>query len=270
MGKHYDATFHIRMNALSWRVNPITTDEIEVRLAAHGFDHHAVTAEVFAQAREIYLTFDNLLIAAQNRRMMILRELHAFRRKPRNINAAPELSSQPNHSRPLSDETNAIKGNQVLDASCDMDATAILEGRPNHLEMSIARSRAHSLAPRPIAKPSRKNAEPEGKHEMAKKANAPQPRPDDFMVVSVKLEFRAKLKSSDAPPLDTVSTELALLTEAASVYLEQVIGAIRERRLYGFMQQDAAEAHVGTGQWVKMSTEDPFARARVQETNEER
>jgi hypothetical protein len=76
-----DANFHVRLNALSWRIDPAATNEIDARLASYGFGPHSISAEVFAQAREIYLTFENLLIAAQNRRLILLREIRSFRQK---------------------------------------------------------------------------------------------------------------------------------------------------------------------------------------------
>jgi hypothetical protein len=76
-----DANFYTRLNALSWRIDPAAADEIEARLASYGFDQHAISTEVYCQAREMYLTFESLLAAAQNRRMMLLREIRNFRSK---------------------------------------------------------------------------------------------------------------------------------------------------------------------------------------------
>lgn len=67
-------------NALSWRFDPIATTEIETRLAAYGFDQHAINMEVYLQARELFLLFEGLLIAAQNRRVFLLREIDSQRR----------------------------------------------------------------------------------------------------------------------------------------------------------------------------------------------
>ena len=71
-----EASYHTRLNALSWRMAPLATSEIEVRLASYGFDHHAINAEVYAQARELFLMFEGLLVTAQNRRTILLREIH--------------------------------------------------------------------------------------------------------------------------------------------------------------------------------------------------
>lgn len=62
-------------NALSWRIDPMAASEIEARLAVYGFDQHAITAEVFVQARELLVLFEGLLNAAQTKRMLLLREL---------------------------------------------------------------------------------------------------------------------------------------------------------------------------------------------------
>lgn len=105
---------------------------------------------------------------------------------------------------------------------------------------------------------------------MAKKIGRPEPHPDDFMTVTISLEFRAKLnpKASDPPPFDTTAVELALPAAEAANYLEKVLNAIRERRLYGFMLQDAAESHVGAGEWIKKTTDDLIAEARAQQERE--
>jgi hypothetical protein len=69
---------------------------------------------------------------------------------------------------------------------------------------------------------------------MAKKTRSPEPHPDDFMLVTVSLEFQAKLNPEvgDPPPLDATSaTEYTLRAEEAADYLEEVVRAIRERRL---------------------------------------
>jgi hypothetical protein len=44
-------------------------------------------------------------------------------------------------------------------------------------------------------------------------------------------------------------------------YLEKVVGAIRERRLYGFMLQEHGETAVGAGQWIKKTIEEVVAEA---------
>ena len=64
-----------RLNALSWRADPIAAAEIETRLAAYGFDQDAINVEVYAQARELFLMFETLLVSAQSRRMMLLRDI---------------------------------------------------------------------------------------------------------------------------------------------------------------------------------------------------
>jgi hypothetical protein len=73
---HEEANYYTRLNALSWRADPAAATEIEGRLAAHGFDRGAINVEVYAQARELFLMFEQLLISAQNRRMRLLREIN--------------------------------------------------------------------------------------------------------------------------------------------------------------------------------------------------
>ncbi|MGX9431826.1 MULTISPECIES: hypothetical protein [Bradyrhizobium] len=70
------ATCHIRQNAQAWRTDPTSATEIEARLATHGYDAGAINAEVYLQAREIFLVFEALLNTAQNRRISLLREIN--------------------------------------------------------------------------------------------------------------------------------------------------------------------------------------------------
>ena len=77
MGTEFDgeAEYYTLQNALSWRIDPIAATEIDARLASYGFDQHAITTEVYVQAREILVLFEGLLNAAQTKRMLLLREI---------------------------------------------------------------------------------------------------------------------------------------------------------------------------------------------------
>lgn len=81
--------------------------------------------------------------------------------------------------------------------------------------------------------------------------------PDEMMTVSVSLDFTAELNPEldDVPSLGTVSVECTLGTADAAVYLEDVIAAIRGRRLFGFMAQEAAISAVSAGEWVQGTSE---------------
>jgi hypothetical protein len=106
---------------------------------------------------------------------------------------------------------------------------------------------------------------------MAVRKERPKPHPDDFMIVAVSLEFRAKPNpnSSDPPPLDTTAAiEYAMSAAEAAEYLEKLVSAIRDRRLYGFMTQHAAEAHVGAGEWIKETADVTIPEAMVQRERE--
>ena len=70
-----DAEYYTLQNALSWRIDPTAATEIDARLAAYGFDQHAINTEVYVQAREILVVFESLLNAAQTKRMLLLREI---------------------------------------------------------------------------------------------------------------------------------------------------------------------------------------------------
>jgi hypothetical protein len=101
---------------------------------------------------------------------------------------------------------------------------------------------------------------------MAKKTERPAHHPDDFMIVTVSLAFQAKLNPEvdDPPPFDAIEIEETLTAADATHYLERVVSAIRERRLYGFMLQEQAECAVGAGQWIKKTNEEVFAEAMAE------
>ena len=90
------------------------------------------------------------------------------------------------------------------------------------------------------------------------------------MVVTISLEFRSKLnpQASDPPPFDTTNAIKSTLAAAeAADYLEKVASAIRDRRLYGFMLQGAAEGYVGAGDWIEETAEEAIAEARTKHEN---
>ena len=66
---------HARRSALEWREDPDAAIEIEARLEKFGFDAPAVNAEVYIQARDQLELFDQLMQSAQQRRMVLLREI---------------------------------------------------------------------------------------------------------------------------------------------------------------------------------------------------
>jgi hypothetical protein len=98
---------------------------------------------------------------------------------------------------------------------------------------------------------------------MAKKTERPAKHPDDFMIVTVSLAFQAKVNPEvdDPPSFEAIETEQTFAAADATDYLEKVLSATRDRRLYGFMLQEQAEAAVGAGQWIKKTIEEVFAEA---------
>jgi hypothetical protein len=105
---------------------------------------------------------------------------------------------------------------------------------------------------------------------MAEKPRRPQPHPDDFMLVSVALEFRAKLnpEANDPPPFEATAIEYTPPAAEAAEYLESVARAIRERRLYGFLQQQCAQSAVGAREWIRKTTEEALAEAYGEEAKQ--
>ncbi len=106
---------------------------------------------------------------------------------------------------------------------------------------------------------------------MTKKTGKPEPHPDDFILVTVNLEFRAKPNPevNDPQPFDTTEIQYTMSAAEAADYLERLASAARERRLYGFMQQDGAESAVRAGEWIEKTAEEAIAEARAQEEKQE-
>ena len=88
------------------------------------------------------------------------------------------------------------------------------------------------------------------------------------MVVTIALEFRAKLNPDvdDPQAFETVAFEATLKAADATDYLEKVLGAIRDRRLYGLMTQESAESSVSSGEWIAMTIDDLLAEVRKERT----
>jgi hypothetical protein len=101
---------------------------------------------------------------------------------------------------------------------------------------------------------------------MPKKTKPPTSHPDDLMVVSVCLAFQAKLNPDDDDPLPFDATELeqSFGVRDAGDCLERLIVAIRERRLYGFFQQELAQSAVSTRQWVAKTTQEVLAEGQTE------
>jgi hypothetical protein len=103
------ANYQTRLNALSWRIDPVAATEIECRLASYGFDQDAINAEVYAQARELFLMFESLLVSTQNRRTILLREIDNHRHAKASCNYHPNRSlsrsASLNRSPPTGEET---------------------------------------------------------------------------------------------------------------------------------------------------------------------
>jgi hypothetical protein len=77
-----------RRAAAEWRDDREAANEIESRLNRSGFDAIDINAEEFVRARELFDLFDQLMIAAQRRRIGLLREIsirHEFVRRVRRV-----------------------------------------------------------------------------------------------------------------------------------------------------------------------------------------
>lgn len=102
--------------------------------------------------------------------------------------------------------------------------------------------------------------------QMSERPRKPIPHPDDFMVVTLSLEFRAKPNPSveDPPSFEMAESQYTPPIEEAAEYLESVVNAIRAKRLYGFMVQEFAESAVGAGDWIEKTIEEVIAEARTE------
>jgi hypothetical protein len=76
---HHTMLVQTRRNARQWREDPIAAAEIEGRLKHHGFDAVTINAEVYVQAEGQLEMFDDLLQRAQQRRIIMLREISVRR-----------------------------------------------------------------------------------------------------------------------------------------------------------------------------------------------
>jgi hypothetical protein len=101
---------------------------------------------------------------------------------------------------------------------------------------------------------------------MTKKTERPEPHPDDFMIVTLSLEFRAKPnpKVEDPLPFELTASQYTPPIEEAADYLDNVVDAIRGRRLFGFMMQEGAESAVAAGDWIEKTTEEIIAEAKAE------
>jgi hypothetical protein len=81
---------YCRSNALQWREDPEATVEIEARLEKYGFDAIALNAAVFNEARDQFEMFDTLLQRAQQRRMVLLREIGVRRELTKRVEKVSE------------------------------------------------------------------------------------------------------------------------------------------------------------------------------------
>lgn len=86
---------------------------------------------------------------------------------------------------------------------------------------------------------------------------------DDFMLVTIELNFSAKNNpdgdgDDDFDQLSGISQYVTTLgsDEDTAAFLERIAKAIRERRLYGLMQQERADACCDGGQWIEKTAQD--------------
>jgi hypothetical protein len=83
-----------RRTATEWRDDSEAALEIEARLYRSGFDPIGIKAEVFVQARELFVMFDQLIHSAQSWRIGLLREIsirREFATRVRRVIRAPDI-----------------------------------------------------------------------------------------------------------------------------------------------------------------------------------
>lgn len=107
---------------------------------------------------------------------------------------------------------------------------------------------------------------------MAKKSKSVVQHPDDMMLVSLSLAFLAKINpdARDPKQFGTMGVKYTMPAEEAPEYLDAVARAIRERRLYGFLAQKAAESAVDAGDWIERPIEETFGETATCEKGKNR
>jgi hypothetical protein len=71
-----DARRQTELNAFAWRSDAKAAVEIEHRLDSYGLDALALNSEVHIQVRDLYLMFEGMIVSAQHRRTMLIREFN--------------------------------------------------------------------------------------------------------------------------------------------------------------------------------------------------
>jgi hypothetical protein len=72
-----------------WRRDPVAAAEIEAHPKLNRIDAASINVEVFAQARDLFVLFDSLMLSAQGRRVALLREIAARRAAVRQHRGTP-------------------------------------------------------------------------------------------------------------------------------------------------------------------------------------
>ncbi|MGY4434496.1 hypothetical protein ACVWWO_006973 [Bradyrhizobium sp. F1.13.1] len=94
-------------NALAWQLDASAALDIEARLRSYGFDQHAISMEVYVQAREVLSLFESLLNAAQFRRLLLLKEINNLRRS--NVTDLAHGATREDKPRGVKFSRNALK-----------------------------------------------------------------------------------------------------------------------------------------------------------------
>jgi len=87
--------------------------------------------------------------------------------------------------------------------------------------------------------------------------------PDDFMSVTISIDFDAKANpmNPDTEKMIPLSMQFTLPANEISEDLQDILDAIEERRLYGFVCQRCAQMNIEVGEWVEKSFADKVAEA---------
>ena len=87
-------------------------------------------------------------------------------------------------------------------------------------------------------------------------------RVDDLMSVTIIIDFHAKAASTRPVDVGCMSYEATMLPTDAAVFMETIIDAINEERLFGWMQQESATGAIEAGDWVGKTIEDQLAEMK--------
>jgi hypothetical protein len=93
--------------------------------------------------------------------------------------------------------------------------------------------------------------------------------PDDFMHIDLTLRFIAEEKLGANHPVDIPCEYACRLTsdDGTADFLEEIAEAIRDGRLFAYMQHTVAKLPIDAGEWVAPDDGEPFFKPPLTPSN---